>query len=219
MLVQAAQTQGRTGRLVGVDLTPAMLRRAAEEIARRSIHAELRLMDAQALEFDDSSFDHVFCAFALAMLDDPAGALAGFYRVLRPGRQLALANAFGWFHQHGDRLRWGGDVLASFGVAKAVQPPDLDIAHLEQIVRGAGFIDVRRIEERLLEFLQAVWLYGGQELPVGMRARPRPPLGRIHGRVVAPVVEGGYTRRCRGADGRIELSVTAHLTYATRPAD
>ena len=66
VLLEAAEHVGREGRVVGIDVTPAMLERAADEADRRALHrVELRLLDAERLDFEDGSFDYVFCAFAL----------------------------------------------------------------------------------------------------------------------------------------------------------
>lgn len=54
--------------------------------------AQLMLGDAQALTFDDASFDTVVCTFSLCAIPDPDAALAEMTRVLRPGGTLLLAD-------------------------------------------------------------------------------------------------------------------------------
>ena len=76
--------------LTGVELSAAMLaiaRRRAEEVGRP---VDLRLGDAQALEFATASFDTVVCTLALCTIPDPAQAVAEAARVLRPGGRLLL---------------------------------------------------------------------------------------------------------------------------------
>lgn len=78
--------------LTGMDLSPAMLdvaRRRASELGR---DAELRVGDAQRLEFDDASFDTVVCTFGLCAVPDDGGAVDEMVRVLRPGGLLLLAD-------------------------------------------------------------------------------------------------------------------------------
>ena len=54
-------------RLVGVDVKETMLARAAVEVERRGPSGvELRVMDAEDLRYEDSSFEGVFCAFAFS---------------------------------------------------------------------------------------------------------------------------------------------------------
>ena len=72
-------------RLVGIELSPAMLDIAQQEAATVGREADLRVGDAQALEFPDDSFDTVTCTLALCTIPDDRAALAEAIRVLRPG--------------------------------------------------------------------------------------------------------------------------------------
>jgi ubiquinone/menaquinone biosynthesis C-methylase UbiE len=78
-------------RLTGIEFVPAMLdiaRRRAVELGRS---VDLRLGDAQALEFEDATFDTVVCALSLCTIPDDRGTVAEVRRVLRPGgRFVAL---------------------------------------------------------------------------------------------------------------------------------
>lgn len=76
--------------LTGVELSPEMLaigRRRAERLGRR---VDLRLGNAQALEFADESFDAVVCTLGLCTIPDPRRAVAEARRVLRPAGRLLL---------------------------------------------------------------------------------------------------------------------------------
>ena len=76
--------------LTGVELSPAMLeiaRQRADELGRA---VELYEADAQALPFDDESFDSVVCTLSLCAIPDHATALNEMARVLRPGGRLLL---------------------------------------------------------------------------------------------------------------------------------
>jgi ubiquinone/menaquinone biosynthesis C-methylase UbiE len=77
-------------RVTGIELSSEMLaiaQRRAQELGR---DADLRLGDAQALEFPDASFDTVTCTLALCTIPDPRRAVAEARRVLRPGGRLLL---------------------------------------------------------------------------------------------------------------------------------
>jgi ubiquinone/menaquinone biosynthesis C-methylase UbiE len=77
--------------LIGIELSPEMLalaERRGEELGRE---ADLRLGDAQALDFPDESFDSVVCTLSLCTIPDDAKAVSEAHRVLRPsGRFLLL---------------------------------------------------------------------------------------------------------------------------------
>jgi ubiquinone/menaquinone biosynthesis C-methylase UbiE len=76
--------------ITGVDLSPPMLQGAKVRAAELGRTAELVPGDAQALPFDDASFDSVVCALGLCSFPDPAGAIAEMKRVLVPGGRLLL---------------------------------------------------------------------------------------------------------------------------------
>jgi len=78
--------------LTGMDLSPAMLDVARRRAAGLDREVDLRVGDAQRLEFADSAFDTVVCTFGLCAVPDDAGAVDEMVRVLRPGGLLLLAD-------------------------------------------------------------------------------------------------------------------------------
>ena len=84
--------------LTGIELSPNMLDIAQQRRAESMLSAELRLGDAQELEFADGSFDTVICTFSLCSIPDDRKAVsevkpvakvaAEVKRVLRPGGKL-----------------------------------------------------------------------------------------------------------------------------------
>ena len=79
-------------RLTGVEWSPAMLDVARRRAKDLGVEIDLRVGDAQALDFPDASFDTVLCSFALCAIPDGRAALAEMARVLRPGGVLLLAD-------------------------------------------------------------------------------------------------------------------------------
>jgi ubiquinone/menaquinone biosynthesis C-methylase UbiE len=77
-------------RLTGVDFSPAMLELARRQADRLGRTLDLRLGDAQALDFPDASFDTVVCTLSLCAIPDQRRAVAEMKRVLRPGGRLLL---------------------------------------------------------------------------------------------------------------------------------
>ena len=84
-------------RIVGVDLSEPMLRRAKARMHRHRLgHVEtLAVMDAERLGFADSSFDVVVAQFVITAVPDPEAALDEFARVVKPGGEIVLVNHLG----------------------------------------------------------------------------------------------------------------------------
>jgi ubiquinone/menaquinone biosynthesis C-methylase UbiE len=77
--------------LTGVELSPPMIEIARKRAAELGREVELRLGDAQALEFADESFDTVICTYSLCTIPDDRAAVREAKRVLRPGGKFVLA--------------------------------------------------------------------------------------------------------------------------------
>jgi ubiquinone/menaquinone biosynthesis C-methylase UbiE len=77
-------------RLTGVELSPEMLAIARKRQSGLGREADLRLGDAQALEFPEESFDTIVCTLALCTIPDERQAVREAHRVLRPGGCLLL---------------------------------------------------------------------------------------------------------------------------------
>ncbi|CAL9316470.1 2-methoxy-6-polyprenyl-1,4-benzoquinol methylase, mitochondrial [Streptomyces sp. SudanB66_2053] len=84
---------GRSGVVLGADLTPAMLREAAR--AGRDRDGALLLTDVARLPLRSSSLDAVFAAGLIAHLPEPGENLREIRRVVRPGGTLALFHPVG----------------------------------------------------------------------------------------------------------------------------
>ena len=83
----------RPGRIVGVDADPRMPGWAGAETAGLACSVDLRVADAGGTGLPDASVDLVFCHQTLHHLVDQEAALAEFFRVLRPGGVLLLAES------------------------------------------------------------------------------------------------------------------------------
>jgi SAM-dependent methyltransferase len=84
--IQAARRVGPKGRVLATDISPSMLKAAADAAAAAGLgNLETRIADAGALDLEPASFDAVIARFALMFVPDLAAALHGVRRVLRPG--------------------------------------------------------------------------------------------------------------------------------------
>jgi len=109
----------RSVRLVGVDYSEPMLRKAQERVAEHKLDnvETLAVMDAKHLGFPDESFDVVVAQYVITAVPEPEAALDEFARVLKPGGEIVLVNHIGaetglrrafeqWFSPVARRLGW-----------------------------------------------------------------------------------------------------------------
>lgn len=79
-------------RVVGLDLSPAMLEIAERRAKDAGRDVELREADAHALPFPDATFDSVVCTLSLCNIPDLDRAVAEMSRVMRPDARLVLVD-------------------------------------------------------------------------------------------------------------------------------
>jgi phosphatidylethanolamine/phosphatidyl-N-methylethanolamine N-methyltransferase len=87
----------RSNRLIGVDLSGPMLRKAKARVAERRLTNVdgLAVMDAQHLGFGDAVFDVVVAQYVITAVPDPELTLDEFARVVKPGGEIILVNHLG----------------------------------------------------------------------------------------------------------------------------
>jgi SAM-dependent methyltransferase len=82
----------RFAEVVSTDYVPALLERAAERATAERLPVTFRQADAEALPFDDASFDVVLSTFGVMFTPDHEQAARELLRVCRPGGKIGLAN-------------------------------------------------------------------------------------------------------------------------------
>ncbi len=84
-----------TGRTVGLDLAPGMVKASRRRIARAGLdQTDVALCDASGLAFGDASLDAVTSSYVLDILPTEriVASLEEFFRVLKPGGRVVLVN-------------------------------------------------------------------------------------------------------------------------------
>jgi len=100
----ARELWSRNVRVVGLDQSPAMVRRGAAAVRAFGLGDRIRFVlgQAQALPFSDEAFDALTFTYLLRYVDDPEATLRELARVVRPGGVMASLEFFEpqdpWLH-------------------------------------------------------------------------------------------------------------------------
>jgi phosphatidylethanolamine/phosphatidyl-N-methylethanolamine N-methyltransferase len=105
--------------IVGIDLSPEMLKKAHEKVREHSLAnvTGIHEMDAGDLRFEDNSFDTVVAMYVMTVVPEPEKVMKELARVCKPGGEVMLVNHFstdegvrGWVERRmapfGDKLGW-----------------------------------------------------------------------------------------------------------------
>lgn len=79
-------------KVTSTDYVPALLERAAERVSAERFDVSFQAADAEALPFEDASFDAVLSTFGVMFTPDQAKAASEMARVCRPGGRIGMAN-------------------------------------------------------------------------------------------------------------------------------
>jgi len=131
--------------LLLTDLSPGMLAEARARLAGLPLSPELREADAQALPFDDESFDLVVANHMFYHVPDRARALGELRRVLCRGGRLVVGT------NHWTHLLELRELLARFALEGLLLPPLRDRSEFDLETAAeevAAVLDVVGVERR-----------------------------------------------------------------------
>ncbi|GEM_PF-645488 len=89
----AAGRVGKTGRVIGVDMTPEMLARAKENAVKGGYeNVEFRLGEIENLPVEDNQVDTVISNCVINLSPDKKKVFSELYRVLKPGARFVVSD-------------------------------------------------------------------------------------------------------------------------------
>jgi ubiquinone/menaquinone biosynthesis C-methylase UbiE len=145
----AAMSVGPQGSVVGTDISEAMVQLGRNDAAKRGLaNVGFQRVDAEALDFPQSSFDAAMCSLGLMYLPEPLNALRLVLQLLKPGGRFA---ATVWGQR--DRCGWAGIFpVVDARVKSEVCPMFFQLGtgdNLQTAMESAGFDDIQL--ERLVK--------------------------------------------------------------------
>lgn len=118
----AAKEVGQTGRVIGVDMTPEMIKLARQNAAKADFtNVEFRLGEIEHLPVADNSVDVIISNCVINLALDKQQVFTDMHRVLKPGGRISIS-----------------DIMATADI-----PPEVrhDLASIASCIAGAEHID------------------------------------------------------------------------------
>ncbi|MFH1050979.1 MAG: bifunctional demethylmenaquinone methyltransferase/2-methoxy-6-polyprenyl-1,4-benzoquinol methylase UbiE [bacterium] len=84
------RTTGNSGKISGIDFSEEMLKIAREKAKKNNLEIVFEKGDANALEFEDNSFDIASIAFGIRNVDSVIACLNEMARVVKPGGKVII---------------------------------------------------------------------------------------------------------------------------------
>ena len=133
----ASRQVGDMGRVIGVDMTPAMVSKARANAAKGSYrNVEFRLGEIESLPIADATADVIISNCVINLSPDKQRVFAESYRVLKPGGRLAIADIVA-FAEPPEEIR--RDMALFTGCMAGASLVD----EIETMLRTTGFQEIR----------------------------------------------------------------------------
>ncbi len=111
-LFLAAHQVGSTGSVIGIDISEGMVNETIEEVKRCGIkNAELIVMDAEKLSYEDETFDVILCGFGVFFFPEPKVAFGEFYRTLKQMGKIGFTT---FSRKHIEGYEWLEEIVERY---------------------------------------------------------------------------------------------------------
>jgi SAM-dependent methyltransferase len=133
----AAQEVGETGKVIGVDMTPEMLRKARENASKIDANnIEFRLGEIEHLPVADESIDVIMSNCVINLSPDKPQVFKESFRVLKPGGRLAISDIVSTASLPEDVRNDLSLIAGCIGGAESIE-------NIERILQDVGFKDIK----------------------------------------------------------------------------
>jgi ubiquinone/menaquinone biosynthesis C-methylase UbiE len=153
----ASKKVGPKGKVIGIDMTPAMIEKARENARKSGItNVEFKLGDADNIPVENSSVDWVISNCVINLAPDKDKVFKEIYRILKPGGNVSISDIV-VSQELPDKIVNDFQLLIGC-IAGAIKESD----YLEKM-RNAGLENVQVINRLVYESSQIENLFGSDE--------------------------------------------------------
>jgi SAM-dependent methyltransferase len=133
----AARAVGKSGSVIGVDMTHEMLRKARENAQKNGFtNVEFRLGEIEALPVADDSVDVIISNCVINLSPEKRRVFNEAFRVLKPGGRLAIADMVA-------TAPLPDDIKADWAAYTGCISGASQITELERMLQASGFKDIK----------------------------------------------------------------------------
>jgi len=133
----AAEQVGPTGRVIGIDMTHEMLKKARENGARISaVNVEFRLGELEHLPVADNTADVVISNCVINLVPDKAQVFREAFRTLKPGGRVAISDVV-------NVAPLSAELKADTGLLCGCIAGAAPVESIRKWLNAAGFTEVR----------------------------------------------------------------------------
>jgi len=133
----AARAVGKTGKVIGVDMTHEMLTKARENAQKNGFtNVEFRLGEIEALPVADKSVDVIISNCVINLSPEKQRVFNEAFRVLKPGGRLAVADIVA-------TAPLPDDIKSDWAAYTGCMAGASEITDLERMLQASGFKDIQ----------------------------------------------------------------------------